>query len=329
MVEIATLAGPLEPERLRWVADVYGRADPKFRRTDVLEHLYTRSPAGGGLHAFALDDGRPVGHCSVVPMPARRGTAPLRSGKLEALFLEEQYRGRRPNGEPVVRELLTQLYAFADEHELDVVHAYATPRIGRIIGFDPLEGVGAPSRVAIVLARRRAERALASAQWIARAVVRNGEPLLREARADDLDLVAADPPAAGRWTSLAEDAWDWYRSSPLVRVVELAGSRALVQIPGKAGEPVRLIGWRPERAGLRPAAALLASLARVAEREHAGAVRFQPWESPAANGDLRRACRLLGFVTRRDVTTLWVRARDPALARADAVVSTPLFSLGF
>ncbi len=73
MVEIVTLAGPLEPERLRWVADVYGRADPKFERTDVLEHLYTRSPAGGGLHAFALDDGRPVGHCSVVPHagPAR------------------------------------------------------------------------------------------------------------------------------------------------------------------------------------------------------------------------------------------------------------------
>jgi hypothetical protein len=329
MVEIVTLAGPLEPERLRWVADVYGRADPKFERSDVLEHLYARSPAGGGLHAFALDDGRPVGHCSVVPMPARRGTEPLRSGKLEALFLEEPYRGRRPDAEPVVRELLTRLYTFADEHELDVVHAYATPRIGRIIGFDPLEGVGEPSLVAIASPRSRPERAVAWGQRVARVAVRTEEPKLREARPDDLDLAAADPPAAGRWTSLAEDAWDWYRSSPLVRVVELPEGRALVQVPGKPGEPLRLVGWRAERAGVRPAAAMLAALARVGEREGAGTVRFQPWGSPAANGDLRRACRLLGFVTRRDLTTLWVRARDPALARPEAVESTPLFALGF
>ena len=159
--------------------------------------------------------------------------------------------------------------------------------------------------------------------------MRTAEPKLREARGDDLDLAAADPPGHGRWTSLAEDAWDWYRSSPLVRVLELPDSRALVQVPGKPGEPLRLVGWRAERGGLRPAAAMLAATARVAEREGAGTVRFQPWESPAANDDLRRACRLLGFVTRRDLTTLWVRARDPALARAEAVVSTPLLSLGF
>lgn len=329
MVEIVTLEGPLEPERLRWVADVYGRADPKFLRADVLEHLYTRSPAGGGLHAFALDDGRPVGHCSVVPMPARLGAAPLRSGKLEALFLEEPYRGRQTGRGPVVRELLSRLYEFADDHGIDVVHAYATPRIGRVIGFTPLEGVGAPSFVSIVAPRRWSERTVAAAQRATRVAFGRREGMLRPGAAADVDLAAAEPPPAARWTSLAEDAWDWYRTSPLVRVFELPDSRALVQIPGKPREPVRLIGWRPSRPGVRPALALLSALARLARREGAGTLRFQPWGSPAANGDLRRACRLLGFLARPDLTTLWVRAPDPALARAEAVVPTPFFSVGF
>jgi hypothetical protein len=339
VVEIVTIAGPLEPDRLRWVADVYGRADPKFRRTDLLEHLYTQSPAGGGLHAFALDEGRPVGHCSVVPMPARLGSEPLRSGKLEALFLEERYRGRRPGREPVVLELLSQLYAFADEHGIEVVHAYATPRIGRIIGFTPLEGVGEPSFVAIVspepeasTVRRWGERGLAAAQRAARTLASAGASsggVVREATPADVDLAEAELPLADSWTSIAEDAWDWYRASPLVRVLELEECRALVQLPGKPREPVRLIGWRPEQAGVRPAVNLLAALNRLARQEGAATLRFQPWRSPAADGDLQRACRLLALVRRRDLTTLWVRSRDPALARSDAVVSTALFSLGF
>jgi GNAT superfamily N-acetyltransferase len=339
MTEIVTIAGPLEPERLRWIADLYGRADAKFRRTDVLEHLFTQSPAGGGLHAFALAEGRPVGHCSVVPMPARRGSEPLRTGKLEALFVEEPYRGQRQGRKPVVLELLSQLYSFADEHGIEVVHAFLTRRIGRITGFTPLEGVGEPSFVAIVTpepaastARRLGERGLAFGQRAAQAVASVGAAsggIVREATAADADLAAADLPPTGCWTSVAEDAWDWYRASPLVRVLELKECRALVQLPGKPREPVRLIGWRPERAGLRPALNLLVALGRLARREGAATLRFQPWRSPPANGDLWLACRLLAFLPRHDLTTLWVRMHDPALARPEAVLSTPLFSLGF
>lgn len=330
MVEIVPLQGPLPPERLRWIADLYGRADSKFRRTDILEHLYTQSPAGAGLHAFALDEGRPVGHCSIVPLQARLGTQPLRAGKLEALYVEEPYRGRRSSdGEPVVTRVLSALYTLADESGLDVVHAYATPRIGRIVGLDPLEGVGSRSLTAVIAPRNRRERALAAGQRAARITGGRETGSLREATCADVDLAAAEAPAEGRWTSLTEDAWDWYRASPLVRVVELRDSRALVQIPGRPQEPLRLIGWRPERAGLRPALLLLSALGRLARRENAGTLRFQPWASPAANGELGRACRLLGFLPRADLTTLWVRARDPMLARPDAVVSTPIFALGF
>jgi hypothetical protein len=329
MVEIATFEGPLPPERLRWVADLYGRADAKFRRTDVLEHLYTQSPAGAGLHAFVLDAGRAVGHASVVPLPARLGGEPLRSGKLEALFVEKPYRVARLGGEWTIRALLARLYALADESGIAVVHAYATPRIGRVIGFDRLEGVGARSLSAVVTPRDQVERVLAAGQRLAQSAGGRERGALREATTSDADLAAAPAPPDGRWTSLAADAWDWYRASPLVRVLELRDSRALVQLPGKPLEALRLVGWAPERRGLPPALALLAALGRLGRREGAGTIRFQPWASPAANGELRRACRLLGFVARPELTTLWVRSRDPALARADAVVSTPLFTLGF
>lgn len=334
MAEVVTIEGPLEPEQLRWVIDLYGRADPKYRRRDFAEHLFTRSPAGPALHAFAVAGGRGVGHCCVVPLPARLGREPLRSGKLEALFLEEAHRGRPADGEPVVVSLLSRLYAFADERGIAVVHAYATPKIGKIIGFTPLEGVGEPSLVSIVAPKSWSERGLAAAQRAARSVAGAGraEARLRPAALADADLAHAPPPPPGVWTSLVEDAWDWYRSSPLVRVLELPGEdgcRALVQVPGEPAEPVRLIGWRPARGGFRPALLLLAALGHLARGTGATTLRFQPWASEAADGTLRRACRLTGFVPRSDLSTLWIRTNDAELARPDRIIPTPLFYLGF
>jgi hypothetical protein len=338
--EIVTVEGPLDDERLGWVMDLYGRADPKYRRRDVAEHLLTQSPAGPALHGFAVADGRGVGHCCVVPLPARRGDEPLRSGKLEALYLEEAHRGRPARGEPVVVSLLSQLYAFADERGIAIIHAYATPTIGRIIGFTPLDGVGEPSLVSVVSPARdsrvrgAAERTLSSGQRLARAAAgAGGMPgTVRSATVSDLDLVSASMPPPGTWTSIADDAWDWYCSSPLVRVLELSGaggSRALVQVPGAAHEPVRLIGWRPERNGLRSALRLLAAVGRMAREIGAPTLRFQPWVSEAGDGDLRRACRLVGFVPRADLSTLWVRTPEFELARPARIAPTPLFFLGF
>ncbi len=345
MVEIATVAGPLDPGRLRWVAELYGRADPKYRRQDVLEHLFTRSPAGPGLHAFAMDGGRPVGHCAVIPMRARRGANEIGCGKLEALLLDEPYRGlRMGSGRTVARSLLDELYAFAEERGIGLLHAYAIPRIGRVIAFDPLAGVGERSRVAVLrpdrlssLRARVGAKALGGAQSLVRssahaaARLGSGGASLRRPRAEDVDLVEGPPLPDGRWGIVAADAWDWYRASPLVHVLEVPGShgcRALIQVGGSPGQPTRLIGWRPGRGGIRAAVLLLGALGRLARDQDAATLRFQPWDSPAADGMLRRACRLLGFVPRDDFTTLWVRTSDPDLAHAAAVVPTPLLYLG-
>ena len=298
----------------------------------MLAHVFTQSPAGGALHAFAVEEGQAVGHCAVIPHPAKRGDAGLRCGKLEALWIQESHRARRAGEAPLYRTLLDTLYAFADDHGLELIHGHATPRIGRVIRFTPLEPVGKPSWVGAIRPDGVAATALAAVQRGLRALVRPGSPAVRPPTADDVDLLDAPAPPAGSWAPVLGEAWDWYRSSPLVRVVEVPGEhgcRALIQVPATPLEPVRLVGWRPRRRGVRPAAALLSSAARIARDAGAPTLRFQPWPSEAGNGDLERACRLLGLVRRADRTTLWVRTSDPSLARAEAVVPSPLFYLAF
>lgn len=332
MTEILTVEGPLEHARLRWVADLYGRADPKYLRDDVLQHLFTQSPAGAALHSFAVDEDRPVGHCAVVPTRARRGSDELRCGKLEALWVEESY--RRGN---VARSLLDELYALADQRGFELVHGHATALIGQVIRFLPLDGVGKRSWVGVASPDAVASRTIAGAQraigTVASVFARSPDAAaLRAATTDDADLVAVPPPPPDRWAAVVDDSWDWYRSSPLVRVLELPGPhgfRALVQVPAAPREPVRIVGWRARRAGLRPAILLLRAAGRLARELRAPTLRFQPWASEAGDGTLERACRLLGFVPRADQTTLWVRTHDPALARPKAVVSTPLLYLAF
>jgi hypothetical protein len=332
MVQLVTFEGPLEADRLAWVASLYGQADAKYRDPQILEHLFVRNPAGASLHAFAFDAGAPVGHCAVVPMRARRGHAELLSGKVEALFVGEAYRGRRGEEEPLVLRLLDRLFAFAGG--IDVLHAYVRPEVGRLFrGFDAVR-VGEPTLVAVVRpgmlgsTRLRAQgAALAAVQRaVAALVLKSSDASLRPAAAEDLDLADASIPPPERWTVLARDSWDWYRSSPLVQVLELRGGhRALVQLPGSAGDPLRVIGWRPAHPGLRPAVQLLREALRLARARGAATLRFQPWSGAAGNGTLTRACRLLGFVRRSDFTTLYVRARDPV----GEVVPTPLLYLGF
>ena len=124
MVEIVTCEGPLDADRLGWIADLYGRVDPKYAETAFLEHLFSHAPAGPALHAFALADERPVGHCAVVPMFAGNDVRTLLCGKVEALFVEEGHRGRRRDAPPVAVQMRDRLYELASEKGIELLHAY-------------------------------------------------------------------------------------------------------------------------------------------------------------------------------------------------------------
>jgi hypothetical protein len=330
VTHIVTLAG-VDSERLEWIARLYGNADPKYRDRSFLSHLFMRNPIGPSLHAFAVDGERPVGHCCIVRTRARHGADPLPAGKLEALWLEEPYRGRRPDGTTVVRTLLDRLYAFSDECGIDLVHALATPQIGKVIAFTPVEGVAERSLVSVLEADTLPARALAAIQRAVRSAVTTGgaRGKVREPTAGDADLVEVALPPSGCWAVVGEDAWDWYRTSPLLRVLELDGCRGLIQLPAVDHEPLRLVSWRADRPSLRNALRLLATAARVARDHAAASLRFQPWAGARGDGALARACRAAGFIPRADMTTIWVRAHDRRLTQQDAVVATPFLYLGF
>ncbi len=336
MVETVAIEGPLDADRLEWVAELYGAVDPKYLNRGFLDHLFVRGPGGPSLHAFALDDGVPVGHAAVVPTPARRGTVTLRAGKLEALVVAESHRGSR-GGVSAVRLVLDTLYALADARGFELLHAFVTPRVGRAIRFERVDNIGPPSLVALLKTSRSgpaaaAERALAAAQHGLRAVAGAGlrtksAPTLRAVTPDDAGLLATPALPEGSWAVVAEGAWEWYASSPYVRVLEPGdGSLALVQLPAWPREPLRVAAWDSPSPGLRSAVVLLDAAARMARERGATTLRLQ---IPRPDPRLRRAARALGFVERHDLTTLWVRSADPALARAGAVVPTASLYLGF
>ena len=322
MVDVEAVDGPLDARRLEWIADLYGPVDPKYRDTAFLEHLFVRGPAGPALHAFAHADGMPVAHAAVVPGPARRGNDALRAGKLEALVVAKPYRGRRSGDASVVERLLDDLYSHVDERGFDVLHAFVLPFVGRVIRFEPLR-IGPPSLVSLLRTPERSRRVVASLQGVARtaaSVVVRARPAVRSLTADDADLLATRI-TPGHWGVVADGAIEWYASSPVVRVLEVGDARLLVQLPHAPAEPLRIAAWDGEGGALTA----LAGAVRVAGERGATSVRVQQHAGPS----LRRAARLLGFVARSDLTTLWVRTRDPSLARAEAVVPTPMLYLGF
>lgn len=339
-LDVVAIDGPLDTDRLGWVADLYGAVDPRYRRREFLDHLCTRGPAGPALHAFAVADGAPVAHAAVIPTPARRGNESLRAGKLEALYVAESHRGRRRDGTAVVRLVLDALYELADARGYQVIHAFVVPRVGRTIGFTRLDGVAPPSLVALLRPSRTgtaaaAERSLATAQLAVRAIsgiglralgARASAPLVRPVAADDATLLETPALSSTAWAVVADGALDWYATSPYVRVLEPGdGSRALVQLPGWPREPLR-VAARDAPSGMKSAIVLLNAAARLARETGAATLRLQLSHRDTS---LRRAARALGFVERDDLTTLWVRTADPALARADTVVPTPFLYLGF
>ena len=340
-LEVVAIDGPLDAGRLGWVGDLYGEVDPRYGSREFLEHLFARGPAGPALHAFVVADGAPVAHTAVIPTPARRGSDSLRAGKLEALFVAESHRGRRRDGTAVVRVLLNAVYDLADARGCQLIHAFVVPRVGRAIGFTRLDGVAPPSLVALLRPSRTgamgaAELVLATAQLGVRAVAgmglralgaRASAPVVRAVSADDATLLETPALPSTAWAVVADGALDWYATSPYVRVLESNdGSRALVQLPGWPREPLRVAAWDSPSGSVKSAVVLLEAAGRLARETGASTLRLQ-----IANREpsLRRAARALGFVERDDLTTLWVRTADPALASADSVVPTPFLYLGF
>jgi hypothetical protein len=348
VIEIETLTGPLDDSDLAAIGELYGRADAKYRRRSYLRHLFVDNPYGWAIHSFARDGETVVGHCSVVPLRARIRGGTADSGKVEAYYVDERYRGNKERGRGlhVALDLLTTVTNAAAERGIDPLHAFLTPRVGGIFeraGYHAETTNTRPfvlataTRVAghDVPAKDRAlSRALAAGQGVPVSVAGAALRLLTSTSlarteapaAADAELV--EPRSAGRsWTIAGSDSWDWFVGSGFLRALEVTGARggrALVSIEAD-GEPVHLLAWRPFRADLSSAVALLAALARFARERSAPTLRIQPWNASEHDRLLVRACRLLAFAPRSPFT---VYARS-GRGDLEAVSPSPFFYATF
>lgn len=339
-VELLRIRGPLDDEKLGWLASIYGPVDAKYRSLEYVRHQFVANPFGWTVHVFAVADEGPVGHCGVVPFRGRLDGEPLTIGKLEALAVARAHRGRRvEDGGSVATDILTTLYAFAHENELPVLFGLAPPPVARIhvragcrqVALDaPAYVLVSNPRTYGQTERSRRRRATAVALSLAqRAAISLPGPTRAALEAPseaDADLVVAET-RTGTWTVSGADAWDWYVGSGVLRALDVDGSRMLVRVDEAAETTVQIVAWRPRRSGVLPAVRALAAAAHVARERRAPTLRFQPWRGIGGGGELVRACRLLGFVRRPEVPLL-VHASDPRFERAVPQL-TPFFYVTF
>lgn len=343
-IDIQAVRGPLDQERLGWINELYGVVDAKYASFEFVRHQFVRNPFGWTAHIFVLDEGRAVGHCCAVPFRARRGDELLVAGKIEAVVVDSEHRGRRPDGRNLATEMLSALYPFGIENGMDVLFGLAPPHVARVHVRAGCHEVPphAPAYTIVVDAdafmtnepsrkRRVAGRALALAHATTTAAARtvtHGSALgLGQPCPADAELATAQADG-GHWTISGSDAWDWFVGSGTLEALELAGPdgcRALVRFAKPGTSPAQIVAWRARRPGIAPALRLLGAAAKLARERGAPTLRFQPWAGIGGDGALARACSLLGFV-RRPEAALVLYSRDPGL---DALRLTPFFYVTF
>jgi len=342
-VEIEPVRGPLDEERLGWITGLYGVVDAKYASLEFVRHQFVANPFGWAAHIFVLDDGRPVGHCSAVPFRARRGDEQVVAGKIEAVVVDADHRGRRPDGRSLATEMLSALYPFGLDCGMDVLFGLAPPHVARVHVRAGCHEI-APNAPAYTMVsdasalagrRRAAGRVLAAAQattagtarTVVRIAARPGAPRLEPPMPADAEL-ARSQPADDSWTISGADAWDWFAGSGTLQALEIpgpSGCRALVRFAKPGTAPAQIVAWRARRPGLAPALLLLGEAARLARERGAPTLRFQPWAGSGGDGALGRACVLLGFLKRPEAA-LVVYSRDPSL---DGLRLTPFFYVTF
>jgi hypothetical protein len=358
VTELVLADGPLDDERLGWVAALYGQADPRWSDLRWVRHLCAEDPSGAPVHAFAIaDDGRAVGHCCVLPMATRVGAARAVSGKIEGLFIEPAHRGdvveHVGRATPLAMAMIRALYDFAEQRGMGLLHSYSEPALGRLhriartlpvtVPMTVRAGVLRPAAVAANAQTRRdrtIRRVAGTLQraWAGTAALAARATLLRPGRADVRDpsgfppaAMAVAPPPADRWLIDGLDAPGWYTRSPALRVVALPGVRAtlaLVRWPGAPGEAAQLVAADLAGGGLRHALALVGAVAAAARRAGAPQLRWMAWDGPDTE-HLDRACRLLGFLVVERELTLYCRASAPPFDDEPTPIPTPFLSAIF
>ena len=269
VVETVAIEGPLDADRLGWVAELYGAVDPKYRGPRVPRAPLRAGPGRASAPRVRARRRRAGRSCRGGPDACApwHATASRREarGTGRRRVASRQPRRTAPRSSALV---LDALYALADARGFELIHAFVVPRVGRAIRFTRLDEVGPPSLVALLktvaVRGRRAQRSVRSRppSTALRAVAGVGCAL--SGRVRRLRPCAPSPPTTPRLlaTPALPDGRRG-RSSRKARGTGTRprrtcassspgdGSRALVQLPGWPREPLRVAAWDSPSPGLQ------------------------------------------------------------------------------
>ncbi|MGE0492415.1 MAG: hypothetical protein AB7S38_24590 [Vulcanimicrobiota bacterium] len=135
MPELLLLKGPLSPEHLAAVANLYGVTDGKYGQVEHCDLLFNRSPFGPTLHAFACDEEKFVGHYCLIPYDLMVEGRQVKAAKGEALHVDSDYRRTECDGLPTSSALLGGAQRLAVAEGIEVSYAIvAAPGVIRLFG---------------------------------------------------------------------------------------------------------------------------------------------------------------------------------------------------
>jgi len=336
VIELHVFQGSADDREIDWIVELYGAVDRKYANRWFVRHQFVTNAVGWSLHAFAVADGRAVGHCALLPVPARLGEERIVSGKFEAFAVDQAYQSATlPDGRMVGLALIAELYSRAPSAGFALLHDLVEPSIGLMHRMHSASRVPVSWETYVAVGDRRALTSLGPGWAIAgrgvawgqemlrlAAPLLAGRALVREAR------IADEPPriqgsrSSSSWTIEADDIWDWLVGTGLLAwVEEPSGGRALFRVPGPAAQAAELLNWCP---GRRPLAGAVAAISAVAKVGREGrSIRIC---NSAGDPDLRRAARLLGLLRARDQLTLYVKGLRPDLDATDVAVNPFFFA---
>lgn len=337
MIEVLTHRLAVGERETNWIVDLYGGVDQKYADPEFVRHQFAGNPLGWSLHAFALDGEVPVGHCALLPLPARLGTDTVVAGKFEAFAVRPEYQSAAlENGRLIGLGLLADLYARARDEGFSILHDLAAPDLGVMHRLHGAQRVPIPWRTFIGVGDRRVVGELQTRRALAATSLAALQSALRRissAVADSAVVRMAEPtdaPPARRvvptdaWTLDAPDIWEWLVGSGLLAWVdEPSGGRALVRVPGPARQAAELLDWSPGSHRFTGAVAAIAEVAQLG-----GEGRSVRVGNTSDDPGLKRAARALGLVTSRRPQTLYVKTLHTDIDASNVVV-TPYFFATF
>lgn len=336
MIELRVFRGAAGEREIAWIVDLYGTADLKYADAQFVLHQFAGNPLGWSLHAFAVADGRAVGHCALLPVPARLGAERIVSGKFEAYAVAPAYQSRTlSDGRMIGLALIDELYAHAPGAGFDILHDLVQPDIGLIHRLYGADRVPVPWATLVAVGDRHALTSLGRMRAIGGRGVALGQETLRlaaglvagRARIREAGIGDEPPRIAGdrsssSWTIDATDIWDWLVGTGLLAwAEEPGGGRGLVRVPGPGAQAAELLAWHPGRHPLVGAMAAVSAVAKVGREGRS--VRIS---NPAGDPDLSRAARLLGFLRAREQLTLYVKGLRSGLDATDVTINPFFFA---